>query len=1771
MCKNLWVATAVTLALTAGPASAQGIFDSFKKGVEQFKKDGAEAVDIVKDVTGLGEAAQEAAPPAGQSEVVYNSVPDRVAQVQGLLNQLGFPAGPVDGAFGSGTKSAIVQFQTSRGLVPTGDVTASLIFALEQAVVVAGGQPQNQPLQLEPQFGQNGSPALDIPNHTPQWVSEIQTHLTSLGHPVGSIDGQLGPNTVNAIAAFQLQAGLQQDGEPRPSTMQALRNQLQTLQAGGILPQSGPTGQVGVQAAPSIDLPAYQTAPPVTGSTEYEHLLLRFVQANPNLIENEEFINGFANRGCTPELQEAKKNEITRFQYLQQAKSRIPQYAVQAAALPPGPVTIRLESLISIAQYDFERQGFPIQGVNDSEIRHDENCDVFAPRTAYPRSFAFSDLEGAPFDNARFATALALLPMSQAEAQVFLSDGSRSVKLQVSYGVGKQAPNPDSTSKQNFKRRIRSVITKILAVDAKSGEVLHSFDPVLLAPEAPSAPLSATVSEATYDRFFEAHLALHPEVAEDQDFGLQYVSYLPSAQACPAEFDLLKGNEFARQQFFSQHWPAMQAQFRQVVSTARPPSENEVLRVRTERTAGTYDFASQTFELRSVGAGNTVHVGEAFTGFPQQKTRRFCASLANTMPTGYIVNFRNQDTITKLPLQSAQANALDANNPEREIDLVLDFVLEDAVSGAGPRGEATARIVNAAAYDAVSKQLLHQYNPALFAPPAADPWDRFPAPNYRSLLLALVSQSPNRAQDDSYVERFISTEACEALQNVDEFAKRNLIASYRPRMVAAAAAESFEPGQIFKLSFEQPIGAYDFEQSKFPFADSQGNARILIQPEVRCYTQGSAPSVFYASVERPFSLLQTGLPMSASEAQNLSGKVKMDVLVTLETPSGADGNLGTVTTRLLEARLRSVGSNEDLYHYGPEVLGGPGAQAADPFAGVEPPTHELLLQAYLATRPNLTGDRSFVNRYTASSRCEQYRSANEFDRRALADTVQAQLVSTLGAGAEAIETVRISLELKLGEYDFDAGRFPLSVPKTSGNVSVGSIKLDDAITTLQVEAGGGVCRDKDFSPAFPDIFLLTIDGTETIDAIGVPMDSAAAQSHINREVPAYTDAKEIRLDMLVRVDEMRDTIRTHPQKSDHISLVTSRIVAAQVVDPVSSRILHGFDLNAEIAALPTHDALTTLPPGILPEGAEYVEVSQADTTAVRSHVMIDGSGLGTPSDGQLNGRYVQPGNEADILAYVRNRPNSSVLMSAEQFARAYDSLRGINLRVAAFESPETAARRRLNLAESGLPYGPAVAGLQLGMDFAEAEASIRAQMDVGWVLQLPRDPRAGVQGMKPYNAGRLFVARDGSEIIGIFNEPPAAAGTVLGVWRQVEVADPNVLASDVLALLTEEYGPTAVTRNETSWQWGETAGDSSCRPSARVSVGENLVEGPPLDTVEARKIRTSLQISSFIVGVADVGTPPNLEAHQDCGPIISASFRISQNPLDRVNQLQTALIDHGHYGRRYMESFEALRSGVAGGGLAQTASRLLGGGARTDVQNGNVAETTVASAATSGVATDAVLAPAPATEVQVQPVTPVAPDIAALSKFPVTPEAGDVRAAADFQILNVTVGMTEAQAMSTLAGEFLPDQIDVDTERGAIFAQRGVCNYAEPTDPAIAAEAGSFCLALQLTEGTVSRIALRQVIPGDVTAPAISALQERYGSPNLRDVSIVGSETSQVLVGWGQPVGAERDVLGRVASTMTAAVLEGNIWHGSGVSTIVLRLDNEAPPPAAAPAAKIKF
>ena len=147
--------------------------------------------------------------------------PYSVRAVQRVLNELGYPAGPVDGVMGQKTRGAIRAFQIDAGLPISGEPSRSLYESLLAArddqfsppPVVA--QPQPQPLPQPVPVPQ--------PTYDTQMIVDLQTELRKRGYDVPTVSGRLDTATAVAIREYQADAGMVVDGRPSFTLLANLR------------------------------------------------------------------------------------------------------------------------------------------------------------------------------------------------------------------------------------------------------------------------------------------------------------------------------------------------------------------------------------------------------------------------------------------------------------------------------------------------------------------------------------------------------------------------------------------------------------------------------------------------------------------------------------------------------------------------------------------------------------------------------------------------------------------------------------------------------------------------------------------------------------------------------------------------------------------------------------------------------------------------------------------------------------------------------------------------------------------------------------------------------------------------------------------------------------------------------------------------------------------------------------------------------------------------------------------------------------------------------------------------------------------------------------------------------------------------------------------------------------------------------------------------------------------------------------------------------------
>lgn len=137
---------------------------------------------------------------------------DEVTKLQTRLRELGYYTGDVDGAYGPGTQEAVIRFQTQHGLSAdgiAGEGTRSALYAPGAQAFIPTPTPSPSASLLKK--GDNGDA-----------VKAMQERLRELGYYNGSVDGDFGGGTEEAVRLFQRQNDLDVDGIAAAMTFSVL-------------------------------------------------------------------------------------------------------------------------------------------------------------------------------------------------------------------------------------------------------------------------------------------------------------------------------------------------------------------------------------------------------------------------------------------------------------------------------------------------------------------------------------------------------------------------------------------------------------------------------------------------------------------------------------------------------------------------------------------------------------------------------------------------------------------------------------------------------------------------------------------------------------------------------------------------------------------------------------------------------------------------------------------------------------------------------------------------------------------------------------------------------------------------------------------------------------------------------------------------------------------------------------------------------------------------------------------------------------------------------------------------------------------------------------------------------------------------------------------------------------------------------------------------------------------------------------------------------------
>ena len=138
---------------------------------------------------------------------------DEVRRLQERLRELGFYTGTVDGQFGPGTQEAVILFQTQHGLTPdgiAGEGTRTRLYSQSAQTFVPTPTPAPT------------ASALLKKGNSGEEVRRLQERLKELGYYTGTVDGDFGGGTEEAVRLFQRQNDLDVDGSAGKMTQTLL-------------------------------------------------------------------------------------------------------------------------------------------------------------------------------------------------------------------------------------------------------------------------------------------------------------------------------------------------------------------------------------------------------------------------------------------------------------------------------------------------------------------------------------------------------------------------------------------------------------------------------------------------------------------------------------------------------------------------------------------------------------------------------------------------------------------------------------------------------------------------------------------------------------------------------------------------------------------------------------------------------------------------------------------------------------------------------------------------------------------------------------------------------------------------------------------------------------------------------------------------------------------------------------------------------------------------------------------------------------------------------------------------------------------------------------------------------------------------------------------------------------------------------------------------------------------------------------------------------------
>ena len=194
---------------------------------------GEDTIKALYEAAGIdaaGSASSSSSSSSGETALLrYGSQNEAVRQLQQDLTTLGYYTGTVSGHFGSRTEAAVMDFQRKNGLTADGVVGAKTLAKIEEKLGSSSSSSGSgsSSLSSSSSSSSSGSSILKYGVQNSEAVKTLQTNLKTLGYyKNGSVTGNFGNLTKEAVAQFQRDNGLDADGIAGAKTLARIQEKL---------------------------------------------------------------------------------------------------------------------------------------------------------------------------------------------------------------------------------------------------------------------------------------------------------------------------------------------------------------------------------------------------------------------------------------------------------------------------------------------------------------------------------------------------------------------------------------------------------------------------------------------------------------------------------------------------------------------------------------------------------------------------------------------------------------------------------------------------------------------------------------------------------------------------------------------------------------------------------------------------------------------------------------------------------------------------------------------------------------------------------------------------------------------------------------------------------------------------------------------------------------------------------------------------------------------------------------------------------------------------------------------------------------------------------------------------------------------------------------------------------------------------------------------------------------------------------------------------------